>query len=175
MPGSTGQRPKVHSNMIESLQKVERTPAVRLSQELSLLFSEDKGFCGHSKLSRQQRPGGDQIIAFLLGGLGKTLFKDPLSNLAVVLNIVLLPLETEVEFWWSESPAQLSDWRKGNPRITLGRADCALNLDGHGLIRLALTNLKQMGVSQVSRRKGEAAKSRKMPTADCRRLSVLSA
>lgn len=39
---------------------------------------------------------------------------------------------------------------EGNLRISLRRADSALNLDGHGLIRLTLTNLKQMGVSQVS-------------------------
>lgn len=40
--------------------------------------------------------------------------------------------------------------KESNLRLILRRADSALNLDGHGLIRLTLTNLKQMGVSQIS-------------------------
>lgn len=40
---------------------------------------------------------------------------------------------------------------EGNLRVILWPADSALNLDGHGLIRLTLTNLKQMGgFSKVS-------------------------
>lgn len=39
---------------------------------------------------------------------------------------------------------------EGNVRVILQSAGSALNLDGHGLIRLTPTNLKQMGVSQVS-------------------------
>lgn len=40
---------------------------------------------------------------------------------------------------------------EGNLRVILWHADSALNLDGHGLIRLTLTNLKQMGgFSKVS-------------------------
>lgn len=43
---------------------------------------------------------------------------------------------------------------EGNLRIISQRAGPALDLDGHGLMRLTLTNLKQIegggGVSQVS-------------------------
>lgn len=72
---------------------------------------------------------------------------------------------------------------EGNLRIILWRAGSVLNLDGHGLIRLTLANLKQMGGVSLSSLQcywlrvwcgcGVWQKSCKTPTADWRRLSVL--
>lgn len=64
--------------------------------------------------------------------------------------LLSLSLERPVETGWPVRSCPALWWRRGNLRLILQRADSALNLDGHGLIRLTLTNLKQMGVSQIS-------------------------
>lgn len=59
---------------------------------------------------------------------------------------------------------------EGNMRLIHRRAGSASNLDGRGLIRLILTNLEQMRVSQVS--EWMLVQTCKMPTAEQTCLSV---